>query len=193
MAFCGNCGNELREGAKFCPKCGTAANTHQEQQEAKGKRFSTPWIAAFTVLTILIGSYFVTDMVSPETHNKLFGWVSSDSSPKDIAVKSLEYIKKGDYAGFFNYVGTDETDGKDVVFGIGLLGMVMEKQKGISSYIIESEKIEGNNATVTAKITYGNGATESLEASYKKENDKWVTNKFFDIIGIDKMENELFE
>lgn len=23
MAFCGKCGNELREGANFCPKCGT--------------------------------------------------------------------------------------------------------------------------------------------------------------------------
>ena len=23
MAFCGRCGNELREGANFCPKCGT--------------------------------------------------------------------------------------------------------------------------------------------------------------------------
>ena len=26
MAFCSNCGNELKDGAKFCPKCGTRTN-----------------------------------------------------------------------------------------------------------------------------------------------------------------------
>ena len=26
MAFCSNCGNELKDGAKFCPKCGTRIN-----------------------------------------------------------------------------------------------------------------------------------------------------------------------
>ena len=26
MTYCSNCGNELKEGAKFCDKCGTAVN-----------------------------------------------------------------------------------------------------------------------------------------------------------------------
>jgi uncharacterized membrane protein YvbJ len=26
MAFCSNCGTELKDGAKFCPKCGTRTN-----------------------------------------------------------------------------------------------------------------------------------------------------------------------
>ena len=188
MPYCRNCGNELREGANYCPKCGTASELNTEVQETSRKRLSTPWIAAFAVLTILIGSYFVTNMVSPETHNKLFGWVSSGNSPKDIAVKSLEYVKKGDYAGFINYVNQGK-DEKDLIFVIGLYGMVMEKRKGISNYIIESVKIEGNNAIVSANITYGNGTTETLEASYKKENDKWVTNKFFDVLGLDKIDD----
>lgn len=29
MAFCSNCGNELRDGAKFCPKCGFRLNVPQ--------------------------------------------------------------------------------------------------------------------------------------------------------------------
>ena len=29
MAFCGKCGNELREGANFCPKCGTPVGSTQ--------------------------------------------------------------------------------------------------------------------------------------------------------------------
>jgi uncharacterized membrane protein YvbJ len=72
MAFCGNCGNELREGATYCSKCGTSVNDTQELQVTKGRKFSKPWITAFAVLTILIGSYFVIEIVSPETHNKIF-------------------------------------------------------------------------------------------------------------------------
>ena len=33
MAFCGNCGNELKDGAKFCPKCGTSTNGTGNVQE----------------------------------------------------------------------------------------------------------------------------------------------------------------
>lgn len=32
MAFCGNCGNQLEDGAKFCPKCGQATDGSTNQQ-----------------------------------------------------------------------------------------------------------------------------------------------------------------
>lgn len=32
MAFCGNCGTQLNEGAKFCPKCGKAIDVAPQQQ-----------------------------------------------------------------------------------------------------------------------------------------------------------------
>ena len=165
MAFCGNCGNELREGAKFCPKCGTAANTHQEQQEAKGKRFLTPWIAAFAVLTILIGSYFVTDMVSPETHDKLFGWVSFGGSPTTVANNAMECFKTKDFSKFYDYVYIDDNLSLDeqkqmrkkysdlmskVMMALNIIG-------GIQDYEIVNEKIEKDKATITYKITFANG------------------------------------
>lgn len=31
MAFCSNCGTELTDGAKFCPKCGQHVNDHMEE------------------------------------------------------------------------------------------------------------------------------------------------------------------
>lgn len=45
MAFCNNCGTQLTEGAKFCPKCGTPAGAPAAQenrpQENTGYAFST--------------------------------------------------------------------------------------------------------------------------------------------------------
>ena len=32
MAFCGNCGTQLNEGTKFCPKCGKAIDIAPQQQ-----------------------------------------------------------------------------------------------------------------------------------------------------------------
>lgn len=44
--FCGNCGNELREGAKFCPKCGamTRLARQQEQPQAEPEQAMPPVI-----------------------------------------------------------------------------------------------------------------------------------------------------
>lgn len=44
--FCGNCGNELREGARFCPKCGavTRLGRQQNQPSAEPKQVMPPVI-----------------------------------------------------------------------------------------------------------------------------------------------------
>lgn len=41
MAFCGNCGTQLNDGAKFCPKCGKAVGGDAsilQQQESKSQQ-----------------------------------------------------------------------------------------------------------------------------------------------------------
>ena len=184
MAFCGSCGNELREGAKFCPKCGTAVNGYQDQQETKGKRFSTPWISAFAVLTILIGSYFVTDMVSPETHNKMFGWVTFGNSPSNTVKKATNCLKNYDFDGFFNYcyfgknTSPKELEGQKTLmlaFGREKLEKEIEEKNGIKDFNIISEKIEGDNAEVDYTILYGNGEKETRTHKLKKDiNGKWL-------------------
>lgn len=35
MPFCSNCGQQINDGAKFCPSCGTAVSN--EKQTIKGK------------------------------------------------------------------------------------------------------------------------------------------------------------
>ena len=36
MAYCGNCGNKLVDGAKFCPKCGTPTNGEVDAPKSDG-------------------------------------------------------------------------------------------------------------------------------------------------------------
>ena len=184
MAFCGNCGNELREGAKFCPKCGTAANTHQEQQEAKGKRFSTPWIAAFAVLTILIGSYFVTDMVSPETHNKLFGWVSFGESPSSVVNDALTCLKNDDIEGYLHYVYFGDNLSEEEIAGQKALMIALGKEKmkeslkekgGFKDYKIISESKNGDVAEVEYTLFFGNGEKENRGMKVRKnKKGEWL-------------------
>lgn len=184
MAFCGSCGNELREGAKFCPKCGTAVNGYQDQQETKGKRFSTPWIAAFAVLTILIGSYFVTDMVSPETHNKIFGWVTFGNSPSNTVKKAFSCLKEYDLEGYLNYVyfgknpSQKEIEGKKALvlaFGREKMEKKLEKKGGLKDIEIISEKIDGEIATVEVEFLLGNGDKNKSTIKLKKNIDgKWL-------------------
>ena len=184
MAFCGNCGTEIKDGAKFCPKCGTARKGVQEQQETNGKRFSTPWIAAFAVLTILIGSYFVTNMVSPETHNKLFGWVSFGESPSNTVKKAYSCLKVYDLDGYLNYVyfgksiSQKELEGKKALvlaFGREKMEEELEKKGGLKDFEIISEKIDGDNAIVEIYTYLGNGDKNKATMKLKKNIEgKWL-------------------
>ena len=44
MAFCGNCGAEINDGAKFCPVCGAvqAAPGAQQQQQQQQQQYTAP-------------------------------------------------------------------------------------------------------------------------------------------------------
>ena len=184
MAFCGNCGTEISDGAKFCPKCGTARKEVQEQQETEGKRFSTPWIAAFAVLTILIGSYFVTKMVSPETHKILFGWVSFGNSPSNTVKEAMNCLKDDDFDSYLNYIYYGENLSKEDIAGKKALLSAFGKEKvqkslkeegGFKDFKINSETIDGNKATVDFTIFYGNGKTENRTGKLRKNKEgKWL-------------------
>lgn len=59
--FCGNCGTELTEGAKFCPNCGAPAPAVVEEREADTpgpesarprRRLAAPLVAALVVLAL---------------------------------------------------------------------------------------------------------------------------------------------
>lgn len=66
MAYCSNCGHQLKEGAKFCPKCGKPIyNSLNPQIEAKNGnlhiRWDGAWIMFDTTVTITSNGTYVGD------------------------------------------------------------------------------------------------------------------------------------
>jgi uncharacterized RDD family membrane protein YckC len=54
MPSCRNCGNELPEGARYCPKCGTAVETPPQPKLAFwGERFLA-WLVDVVILAIVM-------------------------------------------------------------------------------------------------------------------------------------------
>jgi len=59
MAFCSNCGSELREGAKFCSKCGTPVHLSDEAGMKKSKRKFGYVVLAIFILLVIGGSWYL--------------------------------------------------------------------------------------------------------------------------------------
>jgi len=90
MPYCKNCGNELPEGAQFCPKCGTAVTKSEEQiveapvqpVAASGLKLAF-WgerFVAWLIDVVLIGAVFLViglfTFLSGLTYGLVPGWPS---------------------------------------------------------------------------------------------------------------------
>ena len=74
--FCSNCGNELREGLKYCNRCGVQTNAELEKLEAssgskkvaQGLTIATGWVGFGGVvgLAILIGNLLRREFIPRE-------------------------------------------------------------------------------------------------------------------------------
>lgn len=66
MSYCGNCGTQLKEGAKFCQKCGTPVqSSHSSIQENKNGNLYIRWDGRWTLIdkniTISVNGLYVGD------------------------------------------------------------------------------------------------------------------------------------
>lgn len=57
MAFCSNCGNQISEGANFCPKCGVV-------QEGAVKKDGVSQLSVGKPLSIVIGSFIISIIIA---------------------------------------------------------------------------------------------------------------------------------
>lgn len=117
MAFCGKCGNELREGAKFCPKCGcpivgttvekvVEADIQSEQGESHSSFLWNFVVYLIPTLIALIMVFYVTYNFVPSIHCKLFSWFPFFESPSVVAYNYYNCIKDGNTVGMMDYVYT---------------------------------------------------------------------------------------
>lgn len=65
MRFCAKCGNELKEGSRFCNICGTSVESNSDKKNA----YTYFWIAGIVVLSIIclgLGSVLVFNAIKKE-------------------------------------------------------------------------------------------------------------------------------
>ena len=60
--FCSQCGKEIADNSKFCPECGKAIETIDDDEDGKG--FYVFWIIIILVIVIAIYFFFIHE--SPE-------------------------------------------------------------------------------------------------------------------------------
>ena len=83
MAFCGNCGTQLNDGAKFCSKCGNPIiQGTQTKEEDNGKK----WVR-YSILAIVFvaACYFIGTLGDGK---------SEDTTPKQQTEQALEIEKR---------------------------------------------------------------------------------------------------
>ena len=166
MAFCANCGNELREGAIYCPKCGTAVGNSNRSNGTSLKNY-VKWIGVFALFAALcVGGYFG------------YSALSSDS-PSKVTEKALSCLKNNDFSGYVDYCyleGGEAQKNLTLLFS-EKLKKYFEEKGGIKDYTINSESIDGDMATVNYTIHFGNGESESEDLQLKKLDGKWLLIK----------------
>lgn len=59
MAFCGNCGTQIQDGAKFCPKCGAATQTQAQRNDVEANKIMAviTYIGILVVVPLITGKY----------------------------------------------------------------------------------------------------------------------------------------
>lgn len=113
----------------------------------------------------------------------IFSSCSSDttSSPRKVAEKYGEYLLSDKPERIVDLVDTGDASkeeieaGKQMLSGFITLGLaeVKKAKDGFKDFEIISEDIDGDEAEVTIKITFGNGETDEESLDMVKVDGKW--------------------
>ena len=103
------------------------------------------------------------------------GQGSKSSGPEDVAKAALEAIKKGDVKAFVDTFNLSDDDKAMLTSMIDdkLMDKINEKG-GVKSYEIGETSIDGDKATVKAKVYYKDGTDEDEDFHFTKVDDKWL-------------------
>ncbi len=105
------------------------------------------------------------------------GCGSAGSGPGTTVEKYYQAVESGKSDAALKLFSSKELEDEDTKKKLlALIAMGTEEIKtkdGIKSIEIEKEEIDGDSAKVTAKVTYGNGKTDSQKVKLIKEDGKW--------------------
>ena len=113
MGYCANCGNELKDGTQFCPKCGNPSNSVTSQRQEETKLLSTPSKQKKKLFGIIIAAIIIPVLY---VGGKTFG---GDYSLEGLAKAVVNYrtigdfhegmalVKKGNEQGFIDKTGKE--------------------------------------------------------------------------------------
>ena len=110
MAYCGKCGTELNDGAKFCPNCGTSVNTSVPSTVGGRKLFSKRIVISIIALVLgivilgTIGWYYSQNYADSYSLEKLALVVKDVDGISDFH-EGLAFFEKNKKLGVVNKMG----------------------------------------------------------------------------------------
>jgi len=103
-----------------------------------------------------------------------------DNSPAGVAKEYLESIKAGDYKKtvelmHFNKELSDNDKEQLVSFFNDKAGKSINAKQGITSYSIDNTEVadDGQSASITYTINYGDGSSDTNDGKVVKVGDEW--------------------
>ena len=104
------------------------------------------------------------------------------ATPTEATQAYYELLKKGDFKGAvqstYDYnkeMSKDEKDAADAMLDMtaGKIQEAMDAKGGMKEFALSNEAINGEEATVDVKITYGNGEEEDKTETLMKVGEAW--------------------
>ena len=202
MAFCRNCGNQLRPGVYFCPACGTVVNNSASRDEelsssspkvgVKKKKKKRRFLKVFLLILVFMISFLGTRVCTPNLHCKLFSWFPFFESPSMVAYHIFNSLKEGNIDETISYMVTSEYQSrslmKENMSSIKYnndfrrrYDITHQKAKDFKEFNILSEKIYGSHAIVEIEFVKYGGSKETDQINlYKDADGAWAIPASFD-------------
>ena len=172
MAFCGNCGTQLNDGAKFCPKCGQTVGggespqqqvnqsqqQYVEQEEEKSFMYRMwhskwNWIGAIAFLIVIVAAN--TCGGSKSNIEKTTKEIMVDRYKKEginLVVKKLNLVHKSgnEYTG----IAECKVDGEDAQFSLKVIsdGQTVQAEWEVSAIGGEDSNDEEESGVSSSQV-----------------------------------------
>ena len=160
MTFCGKCGTQLSDGAKFCPKCGNPVGSTQMISSKKdGKQH---WFASFSLLLFTI-AFMVAVAAFISNYSTISKYFSSSSEAfVDVGDNEQGEIAEADTSGNDSDFGNSYSYSEEKDYD-WLQGHWVYEQGNYKGHFI----IQGNSIT-----QYSSMNPERYEATYRIDGDE---------------------